>query len=347
MSRLNKQILSLSLVVGLLGPAAFAGNKENPHDLLVRSFQQANLWTQGPVKLTAKLRIPKGDGTDANMEYTVSWAGPDKWRAEWTTGGFDQITVLNNGKLSYSSTMPNELVQPLQVESAIEGLDGGNPAGPYTLPPIDLEKAKIDNSKKKIGSIDAKCMALGDPVQTFCVDPATGQLLSMGTSIHGTEVESFEYSDYTKVGDASYPQTIKVNYAGKLLEDAKITVTRGDKFADTLFNAPEKSTTTDWPSCADVGKNFTAPRLTKSAPPKMSDAAKKAKKYGLVWIMAMVGKDGSVTKAISIGGDPDLNPSAIEAVQQYKFTPYMRCTQPVEFQKIVIVPFIPEKAPGQ
>lgn len=348
MTRSSRHILSLLVFAALLVPAAFAANKETPHDLLAKSFQQANLWTQGPVKLTANVRLPKPDGSgEIDLVYTLSWASPDKWRAEWTANGLDQTTVLNNGKLSYLSTQAAPLVPLLQMESAIQALDGGNPAGPYALPPIGVDKAKIDATKKKIGSVDAKCMGLGEPLQNFCVNPANAQLLTVDNSIENVNFGSFEYSNYTTVGSATYPQSIKVNYAGKLLEEAKVTVSTEAKFADSVFAAPDKSTAVDWPACPDVSKNFTAPAVSRSVPAKMPEAARKAKKYGLVWVVAKVGKDGAVTKATSIGGDPDLTTPASDAVRQYKFSPYLRCTQPVEFQTVVIVPFAPAKMPGE
>ncbi len=338
MTRFNKQVFSSLLVALLLTTAAFS--KEDAHELLAKSFQQADLWTQGPVKLVAHVRMPSPNG-DLMLDYTLSWAGPDKWRAEWSAPGLQQVTVLNNGKLSYVTNQPAPLVRAIEFEAGLAALDGGNPAGPYTMPPMDWEKAKLDVSKKKVNGADAKCMAFGQPATTLCIDNASTHLVSADG-----EVGTFEYSDYTTVGSNAYPQTIKVNYNKVLMEDAKVIVTRGEKFADTLFAAPEKSTTVDFPTCADVDKNFTAPHLNKTIPPKMSDAARKAKKYGVVWVLAIVGKDGSVKKASVLGGDPDLNPEAVEAVQQYKFTPYMRCSQAVEFQKVVVVPFLPPQQPS-
>ena len=111
MTRLSKHALSLIVLAGLLVPSAVAGNKESPHDLLARSFQQANLWTTGPVKLTVNVRLPKQDGSgDVTLVYTVSWAGPEKWRAEWTAGGLEQVAILNNNKLSYSSNQAAPLI---------------------------------------------------------------------------------------------------------------------------------------------------------------------------------------------------------------------------------------------
>ncbi len=337
MAQLNKQFFCFALAMLLYTSAAFA--KEDPHELMAKSFQQADIWTQGPVKLVAEVRLPKpGGGGDVTVEYTISWAGPDKWRAEWSAQGLQDVTVLNNGKLSYFTNQKEPIVFAMLFESALATLDGANPAGPYsTTPPLDWQKAKLDSSKKKIGSIDARCMAFGQPPDTLCVDPATAHLLTADA-----DFTTFEYSDYVAAGNNAYPQTVKVSFNKQLLAEGKVTVTRGEKFADNLFAAPEKSTARDLPSCADVDKNFTAPHLNRTVPPKMPEAAKKAKKYGVVWVLADVGKDGAVQKAMPIGGaDPDFTPAASEAVQQYKFTPYMRCGQAVGFQKLVMVPFAP------
>jgi len=341
LTQFKKQVFSLVVVTGLLAPAAFAGSKEDPHDLLSKSFQQAGIWNQGPVKLMAQVQIPKPDGSKVDVSYTVSWIGPDKWRAEWTANGLEQIAVLNNGKLSYFSNQATPIVRIVEFEAALAALDGGNPAGPYMLPPLDYQKAKIDVTKKKINGGDAKCLAFGQPATTYCIDNATGHLLSADG-----ELGTFEYSDYATAGSNAYPQTVKVSYLKTSMEDAKVTVTRGDKFYDALFNPPENSTSVDFASCADVDKNFTAPQLSKTVAPKLSDAAKKAKKYGLVWLLASVGKDGSVQKALPLGGEPELTSAATDAVKQYKFTPYMRCGQAVEFQKVVVVPFAPPAKPA-
>src|SRR5581483_11819514 len=144
---------------GLLVPAAMAGNKEGAKEMLEKSFQQANLWTQPPVKLSAVVTLPHAnrDGSDATLHYIASWAGPEKWRVEWPENGLNQITVLNNNKLYYASAQANRIVPLIQFEAAVAALDGGNPAGPYSIPPIDLEKSKIDASKKKVNNVDAKC----------------------------------------------------------------------------------------------------------------------------------------------------------------------------------------------
>jgi len=335
LTQFNKQVFSLILVAGLLAPAAFAGSKED-HDLLSKSFQQADIWQQGPVKLVAKVRMPLPNGQDLSLDYTVSWAGPDKWRAEWTAPGLEQVTVLNDGKLSYSTNQPSPLVRAIEFEAAIAALDGVSPVGPFSFSPLEYQKAKFDVTKKKINGADAKCLAFGQPAMSFCIDPASGHLLTVDGDL-GT----FEYGDYITVGSTAYPQSVKVSYVKTLVNDAKVTVTRGGKFEDALFASPDKSTTVDFASCADVDKNFTAPRQSKTVTAKMPDAAKKAGKFGLVWVLVSVGKDGAVQTSTVLSGDPALTTAATDAVKQYKFTPYMRCGQAVAFQDVLVVPFAP------
>lgn len=337
LKRLTKHILSFLLVAGMLLPAAFANSKEEAHDLMTKSFQQSDLWTQGPVKLEANVRMPVPNGQDLNLVYTISWAGPDKWRAEWSAPGLQQVTILNNGKLSYITNQKAPLVRAIQFQIALAMLDGGNPAGPYTMmPPLEWEKSKLDVSKKKINGVDARCIGLGQPTETLCIDSSTGYMLTADGDI-GT----FEYSDYVTNGNNSYPQTITTSYLKTPMTSAKLTVTRGEKFADSVFAPPDGSTATDYPACADVEKNSTPPHLTKLIQPKMPEAAKKANKYGAVWILTDVGKDGEVQKTTLMGGDPDLNPAALDALHKYKFTPYMRCGQAVPFQEVVVVAFMP------
>jgi TonB family protein len=316
--------------------------KEDPHELLAKSFQQADLWNQGSVKLVAKVHMyVSASGPERNLEYTVFWAGPQKWRAEWSGPDLQQIIVLNNGKLSYVTNQPAPSVRTIEFEAALAALDGGTPAGPYWLAPLAYENTKLHVSKKKINGTEAYCLGFSKPKTTFCIDPASNHLLAAGAELGG-----FEYSDYTSVGSNSYPRKVKVGSATIPIEDAQVTVTRGEQFPEYLFAAPEKSATADFASCADVATNFSPPSLVKPIKAKRSAAARKASEYGWVWVLATVSKDGSVQKAKVLSGYTWLNPGAIDAVQRYKYSPYMRCGQAVEFQQAMVVRFTPPGPPA-
>jgi hypothetical protein len=361
LTRATKPFLSFLLLAGLLAPPTFAGTDRDPQELLSRSFQQADLWSQGPVKLVAKVRMRDASGQASDMEYTVSWAGPEKWRTEWSgPSGRQQITILNNGKLSYVTSQSSLLWSAIEIQATIAALDGGTPAGPYFLAPLDDKNSKPHVSKKKIDGIDGSCMTFGEPktsllakgyradlgeifqpgTTTLCIDPASGHLLTAAS-----DLGSFEYGNYTSVGSNSYPQTVKGSLGATPLEDAQVTVTRGEQFPDSLFAAPDKSKTVEFSSCADLATNFSAPALDKSVKAKMPKAAGKGSTYGQVWVLATVGKDGSVQKAKVLSGPSLLRTAATSAVQRYKYKPYLRCDQAVEFQEVVVVTFNPPAPP--
>ncbi len=355
------------LVAGLLAPTSFAGAEQDAQVLLSKSFQQANLWNQGPVKLVAKVLVDNATGDLRNLQYTISWAGPGKWRAEWSAPNLRQITIVNNGKLSYVSTRSKLVWSTIWFEAALAALDAGIPTGPYLLPPLAYQNAKFHASKKRVDGTEVPCFVFGKPETTLCIDPANGHLLTVDS-----DLGSFEYSDYTSVGGSnSYPRTVKLNsvntsYEGddyfyshgvaypqslqlnrveSPLEEAQVTVTRGEQFPDSLFVPSQNSATVDFATCADPASNFTAPRLDKSVKAKRPEAARKASGYGTVWVLAAVDKDGSVRKTRILWGQNDLRAGATSAVQQYRYTPYVRCGQAVEFQQVVKVPFPPPAPP--
>jgi Gram-negative bacterial TonB protein C-terminal len=267
--------------------------------------------------------------------------------------------------LSYFSNQPKLLKPGIWFEAALAALDGGTPAGPYSLAPLDYENTKFHVSKEKVSGTEARCVSFGKPKTTLCIDPVSGHLLTADD-----DLGSFEYSNYTTLGSNSYPQTVKVSsvwtgyegddyfykhgvaYPSSLkavsvktpTEAAQLIVTRGEKFPESLFVAPENSNTVDFASCADVATNFTPPRLVKSVKAKRPEAARKAHSYGWMWVLATVSKDGSVQQTAVLSSDPMLSTGATSAVQGYKYTPYLRCGQAAEFQQVFVVAF---PLPGQ
>ena len=234
------------------------------------------------------------------------------------------------------------------------------------LPPLAYQNAKFHASKKRVDGTEVPCFVFGKPETTLCIDPANGHLLTVDS-----DLGSFEYSDtpasaavtpipnceaefrrYQLRGDdyfyshgVAYPQSLQLNRVESPLEEAQVTVTRGEQFPDSLFVPSQNSATVDFATCADPASNFTAPRLDKSVKAKRPEAARKASGYGTVWVLAAVDKDGSVRKTRILWGQNDLRAGATSAVQQYRYTPYVRCGQAVEFQQVVKVPFPPPAPP--
>jgi periplasmic protein TonB len=88
-----------------------------------------------------------------------------------------------------------------------------------------------------------------------------------------------------------------------------------------------------------VGGDIKEPKKIKDAKPVYPPVAMAAKVQGIVIIEATIGKDGKVKDAKILRGQPLLNQAAMDAVNQWEFTPTMLNGQPVDVLMTVTVNF--------
>jgi protein TonB len=88
-----------------------------------------------------------------------------------------------------------------------------------------------------------------------------------------------------------------------------------------------------------VGGEIQAPKKIHNVDPVYPAVARQAKIGGIVIIDAVIAKDGSVKDTKVLRGNPLLNQAALDAVNQWKFTPTLLNGQPVEVQMSVTVNF--------
>jgi TonB family protein len=79
--------------------------------------------------------------------------------------------------------------------------------------------------------------------------------------------------------------------------------------------------------------------VIKKVAPVYSPTALQLRKEGSVDLVATIGKDGSVTSVQVVKGDLVLAKSAVEAVKQWKYRPYLLNGEPVEIQTQITVNF--------
>ncbi len=79
--------------------------------------------------------------------------------------------------------------------------------------------------------------------------------------------------------------------------------------------------------------------LMKKVAPVYSPTALQLRKEGSVDLMATISKDGTVTGVRVISGDLMLANSAVDAVKQWKYRPYLLNGEPVEIQTQITVNF--------
>jgi protein TonB len=60
---------------------------------------------------------------------------------------------------------------------------------------------------------------------------------------------------------------------------------------------------------------------------------------GTVHLRAIIGKDGRIKNLTVVDGHPTLTQSAVSAVKQWRYAPYLRDGQPVEVETTIRVTF--------
>ena len=88
-----------------------------------------------------------------------------------------------------------------------------------------------------------------------------------------------------------------------------------------------------------ISQGVTKGQLIFRKEPDYPKLALMARVQGEVLLRAIVGKDGSIKELEVVSGSPMLNPTAIAAVQQWRYRPFMLNGEPVEVETNVTVIF--------
>jgi periplasmic protein TonB len=102
-------------------------------------------------------------------------------------------------------------------------------------------------------------------------------------------------------------------------------------------NAPVPKVAT--PTRVRVSQGVTQGLLLRRIQPTYPPLAKQARIAGAVVLQAEISKDGSIQNLHVLSGHPMLVPSAIEAVKQWKYKPYILNGEPVEVETTITVNF--------
>jgi periplasmic protein TonB len=80
--------------------------------------------------------------------------------------------------------------------------------------------------------------------------------------------------------------------------------------------------------------------LRSKVPPKYPQKARNNYVQGTVMLRALVSKEGDVTDAFVISGNPELGKAAVKAAKLWKYQPYLVQGQPVEVETTIQMNFV-------
>ena len=286
------------LLIFLACPLSFANDKEAAAlDLLAKSFQQATLWRGNPIGLAAKVRVPIPGKPDVDLDYTVSWSGPDQWRTESKGGGYSQVIVVSNGQRYTSANVPVPPLPVLELQAALGALDGYSLAGPFS-PSVESAVGKVELSSMKVEGLQSTCVKPSNWNGRYCIDP--GSARAVHTTINAI---SFDYSDYATVGAVSYPKTVRITLDSPVVFSSEIgRRSCGDDnsfmptWQENSFFLRRIADTASSPIAPIWSKATALPRLEKQVRPLYPDEARANRQMGTAVMYVEVGKDGAVTE---------------------------------------------------
>jgi hypothetical protein len=260
MLNVSRTLLSLIFLASATASSSADSSKEDAaRQLLQKSYRQSNIWNQGPVQLTATVRLMKAGKQPLELTYTISWVGADKWRAEWSGAGYSRVIVANNGKLYRYSSTPVPPLPIMAYEGALNTLNDAAMYRPLAAIP-DLQNVKR-KSEDKIGKVKAECITRKGLSGSLCIDPVSAQARAWHS-----EDYVFEYSDYGALGESIFPRTIQQTENGRAVQDSNIIYTVNPTFSDSLFTPPANAVASDFPACRE-DNTLQTPSLEKKVTP--------------------------------------------------------------------------------
>jgi protein TonB len=109
----------------------------------------------------------------------------------------------------------------------------------------------------------------------------------------------------------------------------------GGIISSTPMAVPKVAT----PQRVRVSQGVSAGLLVRKVTPTYPPLARQARIQGQVVLRAVISKDGSIEGLTLVSGHPMLVQSALEAVKQWKYKPYLLNGEPVEVDTEVMVNF--------
>jgi protein TonB len=109
----------------------------------------------------------------------------------------------------------------------------------------------------------------------------------------------------------------------------------GGIISSTPVAVPKAAT----PQRVRVSQGVTQGLLIHKVQPNYPPLARQARIQGAVQLQALISKQGTIENLRVISGHPMLSPSAIDAVKQWRYKPYILNGEPVEVETQITVNF--------
>lgn len=110
-------------------------------------------------------------------------------------------------------------------------------------------------------------------------------------------------------------------------------------FSGNVSDKPPTAQPIDIAKLVTLPQGVTAGLLLHKVQPVYPETARRNRIQGVVLLKAIIGRDGRISELTPISGPKELIPTAIGAVEQWRYKPYVANGEPVEVQTEITVNF--------
>ncbi|MGB0123706.1 MAG: energy transducer TonB [Silvibacterium sp.] len=269
---------------------------------------------------------PQDQGT-----FEEWWAGPERYKISYSSGGFNQVQYTSGEKTS----MTGDVQWPPLAEAMVEQ---------YLVHP--LLPTSIEGTQKyvaddvKIGALTLKCLRVVVPPQyssgsAYCIDT---KIPVIRVEVPYDGVAAF-FNDTVSADGRYVAKRIRVQRNGKPLLNVDLTVLEfPPKIEDADFAAPASATAAPERN-VDVSASVIAGSRISGIAPEYPALARNARVEGTVVLRAIITREGKVDDLRVLSGPPMLQEAALDSVTTWRYRPYLLNGVPVTVETEVNVVF--------
>jgi TonB family protein len=317
-------------VAAVAAPAK--GKGPSADDVLKKGLDSTDVWSHGPLMITAKVRFLNMHSGVVDMDYTLYWESPDRWRAGWQGGGISDVHAANVGQTWSKSNIQVPSLRMLQFNDAMRELTSGFLPSPFGTVAPSNDATKYTVRDRKIDGIPAYCLQ-GEAVGT-CFTAENGTLLR-----YNGNLGLAYYSEYVAFEGKWFPSSIKIRNNGNTVLEAKLEIKPWPVDA-TLWRVPAGAVASQFPQCADAKAPATGGKVINRQQPEYPAIATRTRQQGQVAFYAKIGKDGRINNLVQLeSAGPNIDQAAYEAVRNWTYEPTLKCGVPIEVEVPITVNF--------
>lgn len=312
-------IRTLLLVLLLASPLWASDTTPEGQAIIAQARSRSDIRELSSFTMKADLSI-ENRGKQVAGRYVLLWNGPDQWREEIVFPGFDEIRVGGAGTVAEKRSLDFVPLRIYQLQRVLAyGREG--------LALRSDEKVAHVRSRKVNGT-EATCVQLTSrgSAREICVDRSSGALI---------RDRPFVDKGFAPIGTIFFPHSLSYVEEDNTVAEAEITeLTMGAPLPAALFELPAGAVSK--PDCL----NPTVGRLINKVDPRYPIPERLTRTEGTVAIYAVIGTDGSMHNLQVVSSvSPGLDQAALDAVEQWRYEPFMCQNTPVEFESVIQVAF--------